>query len=55
MNAQAYNGESVLMEAASSGNPGCVSLLLENGADPNLANAIGHLPIHRAAHYGHFL
>ncbi|KAJ8333347.1 hypothetical protein SKAU_G00422430 [Synaphobranchus kaupii] len=30
-------------------------LLLEYGADANLPNRTGHLPIHRAAHHGHLL
>lgn len=55
MNAQANSGDSVLMEAASSGNPDCVNLLLMNGANPNLASVTGHLPIHRAAYEGHLL
>uniref|UniRef100_A0A3B3T2V6 Ankyrin repeat and SOCS box containing 15 n=1 Tax=Paramormyrops kingsleyae TaxID=1676925 RepID=A0A3B3T2V6_9TELE len=55
VNAQACNGESVLMEAAGSGNPDCVELLLRRGANPDLAGVTGHLPIHRAAYEGHYL
>lgn len=55
MNAQSSKGESVLMDAAGSGNPDCVELLLEHGASPNLASLTGHLPIHRAAYEGHYL
>lgn len=55
VNAQACNGESVLMEAAGSGNPDCVELLLRHGANPDLAGVTGHLPIHRAAYEGHYL
>lgn len=55
MNAQSCKGESVLMNAAGSGNPDCVDLLLEYGASPNLASLTGHLPIHRAAFDGHYL
>lgn len=55
MNAQSCKGESVLMDAAGSGNPDCVNLLLENGASPNVASLTKHLPIHRAAFEGHYL
>lgn len=54
MNSQACNGESVLMDAAGSGNTACVQLLLDNGADPNLPSFTGHLPIHKAAYAGHY-
>ncbi|XP_053096640.1 dynein axonemal heavy chain 12 isoform X3 [Pangasianodon hypophthalmus] len=46
---------SVLFEAAASGNPDIISLLLEYGADPNTPTHTGHLPIHRAAYRGHLL
>lgn len=46
---------SVLFEAAASGNPDIISLLLEYGADPNTPTHTGHLPIHRAAYQGHLL
>lgn len=46
---------SILFEAAASGNPDIVSLLLDNGADPNLPLHSGHLPIHRVAYHGHVL
>lgn len=55
VNAQAYNGESVMLEAARSGNPDCIRLLLAKGGDPNLPNVTGYLPIHRAAIEGHYL
>ncbi|KAK3519072.1 hypothetical protein QTP70_016355, partial [Hemibagrus guttatus] len=46
---------SVLFDAAASGNPDIISLLLEYGADPNTHTHTGHLPIHRAAYRGHLL
>ncbi|XP_030625548.1 dynein heavy chain 12, axonemal [Chanos chanos] len=46
---------SILFEAAASGNPDIISLLLEYGADPNQPTHTGHLPIHRAAYRGHLL
>ncbi|XP_053500152.1 dynein axonemal heavy chain 12 [Ictalurus furcatus] len=46
---------SVLFEAAASGNPDIISLLLEYGADPNTPTHTGHLPIHHAAYRGHLL
>ncbi|XP_061114572.1 dynein axonemal heavy chain 12-like isoform X2 [Conger conger] len=55
VNAQAQDSASVLFEAAGSGNPDIITLLLEYGADANLPNRTGHLPIHRAAHRGHLL
>lgn len=54
MGAQSESG-SVLFDAAESGNPDVVSLLLVRGADPNLPSHSGHLPIHRAAYHGHIL
>uniref|UniRef100_A0A3Q3DBA4 Ankyrin repeat and SOCS box containing 15 n=1 Tax=Hippocampus comes TaxID=109280 RepID=A0A3Q3DBA4_HIPCM len=54
VNSQACNGESVLQDAAGSGNTRCIQLLLDNGADPNLHSATGHLPIHKAAYAGHY-
>ncbi|XP_062247139.1 dynein axonemal heavy chain 12 isoform X1 [Platichthys flesus] len=45
----------VLFDAASSGNPDVISLLLDNGADPNRPLYSGHLPIHRVAYHGHRL
>uniref|UniRef100_A0A3P9LL45 Ankyrin repeat and SOCS box containing 14b n=1 Tax=Oryzias latipes TaxID=8090 RepID=A0A3P9LL45_ORYLA len=44
---------SVLFDAAASGNPDIISLLLDSGADPNFHLHSGHLPIHRVAYYGH--
>lgn len=52
---QASDCASILFEAAGGGNPDSVSLLLEYGADANVAKHSGHLPIHRAAYRGHFL
>lgn len=54
VNSQACNGESVLLDAAGSGNTACIQLLLDNGADPNLPSITGHLPIHKAAYAGHY-
>lgn len=54
VNAQAFNGESVLMDAAGSGNTDCIHLLLKHGANPNLAGITGLLPIHKAAFEGHY-
>lgn len=45
----------ILFEAAASGNPDVISLLLEHGADPNQPLYSGHLPIHRVAYHGHRL
>ena len=55
MNAQAYNGDSVLYDAAGSGNLDCIYLLLQAGANPNIASLACQLPIHRAAYEGHIL
>ncbi|XP_034540783.1 ankyrin repeat and SOCS box protein 15 [Notolabrus celidotus] len=55
VNAQAPNGDSVLYDAAGSGNPDCIDILLQNGANPNLRNLSSQLPIHHAAHEGHYL
>ncbi|XP_068604001.1 dynein axonemal heavy chain 12 [Brachionichthys hirsutus] len=46
---------SVMFDAAASGNPDVISLLLDHGADPNLPLYSGHLPIHRLAYHGHIL
>lgn len=51
----ALGSASVLFDAAASGNPDIISLLLEYGADPNVPTHTGHLPIHRAAYRGHLL
>ncbi|XP_035015331.2 dynein axonemal heavy chain 12 [Hippoglossus stenolepis] len=45
----------ILFDAAASGNPDIITLLLDNGADPNLPLYSGHLPIHRVAYHGHRL
>ncbi|XP_053705709.1 dynein axonemal heavy chain 12 [Synchiropus splendidus] len=45
----------VLFDAAASGNPDVISLLLDHGADPNIPLYSGHLPIHRVAYHGHIL
>ncbi|XP_028308067.1 dynein heavy chain 12, axonemal isoform X2 [Gouania willdenowi] len=45
----------VLFDAAASGNPDIISLLLDYGADPNIPLHSGHLPIHRVAYHGHRL
>ncbi len=54
VNSQACNGESVLLDAAGSGNTACIQLLLDNGADPNLPSMTGHLPIHKTAYAGYY-
>lgn len=41
------------MGGAGSGNPALVRLLLEQGAQADLASNTGHLPVHRAAAKGH--
>ncbi|XP_068196568.1 dynein axonemal heavy chain 12 isoform X2 [Antennarius striatus] len=46
---------SIMFDAAASGNPDIISLLLDHGADPNLPLYSGHLPIHRLAYHGHIL
>lgn len=53
--AQATNGDSVLYDAAGSGNLDCINLLLQHGASPNVASFCSQLPIHRAAYEGHYL
>lgn len=45
----------ILFEAAASGNPDIISMLLDHGADPNKPLYGGHLPIHRVAYRGHVL
>lgn len=54
MGAESETG-SVLFDAAESGNPDVISMLLDHGADPNLPIYSGHLPIHRTAYHGHIL
>ncbi|XP_068561366.1 dynein axonemal heavy chain 12 [Cebidichthys violaceus] len=46
---------SVLFDAAASGNPDIISMLLDHGADPNRPLYSGHLPLHRVAYHGHIL
>lgn len=53
--AQATNGDTVLYDAAGSGNLDCIHLLLQYGASPNTASLCSQLPIHRAAYEGHYL
>lgn len=55
VNAQASNGDTVLYDASGSGNLDCVKLLLQHGANPNVASYACQLPIHRAAYEGHIL
>lgn len=55
VNAQATNGDTVLYDAAGSGNLDSVKLLLQHGANPNVASYAYQLPIHRAAYEGHIL
>lgn len=50
---QAQDEASILYEASSSGDPEVVGLLLDFGADANVAKQTGHLPLHRVAHRGH--
>ena len=52
---QASDSSSILLEAASGGNPDSVILLLQYGADANVPKNSGHLPIHVAADRGHLL
>lgn len=52
---QASDSSSILLEAASGGNPDSIALLLEYGADANIPKNSGHLPIHVAADRGHLL
>lgn len=55
VNAQASNGDTILYDAAGSGNLDSVELLLRHGANPNVASYAHQLPIHRAAYEGHIL
>lgn len=55
VNAQASNGDTVLYDASGSGNLDCIKLLLQHGANPNVASYASELPIHRAAYEGHIL
>ncbi|KAF3855299.1 hypothetical protein F7725_023354 [Dissostichus mawsoni] len=55
VNAQAPNGDSVLYDAAGSGDPDCLNILLQNGANPNVHNLSSQLPVHHAAYEGHHL
>lgn len=44
----------MLQEAAASGSLAVIQLLLDHGADANLPNAAGLLPVHRAALAGRY-
>lgn len=55
VNAKASNGDTVLYDAAGSGNLDSIELLLQHGANPNVASYACQLPIHRAAYEGHIL
>ncbi|XP_029288933.1 ankyrin repeat and SOCS box protein 15 isoform X5 [Cottoperca gobio] len=55
VNAQAPNGDSVLYDAAGSGDADCINILLQHGANPNVHNLNSQLPIHHAAYEGHYL
>lgn len=55
VHAQASNGDTILYDAAGSGNLDSVVLLLQHGASPNVASNAYQLPIHRAAYEGHIL
>lgn len=55
MNAQAPNGDSVLYDAAGSGSPDCIDILLQHGANPNVCTLSSQLPVHHAAYKGHYL
>ncbi|KAJ8016092.1 hypothetical protein DPEC_G00003560 [Dallia pectoralis] len=46
---------SLLFEAVFSGSPDIICLMLDYGADPNMPNQSGYLPIHCAAYHGHLL
>ncbi|KAF7656335.1 hypothetical protein LDENG_00042860, partial [Lucifuga dentata] len=50
---QAQDEASILYEASLSGDPAVIDLLLQHGADANVAKHTGHLPIHRISHRGH--
>uniref|UniRef100_A0A3Q0S2I7 Ankyrin repeat and SOCS box containing 14 n=1 Tax=Amphilophus citrinellus TaxID=61819 RepID=A0A3Q0S2I7_AMPCI len=50
---QAQDEASIIYEASASGKPAVIRLLLEYGADANVAKHTGHMPIHRVAHRGH--
>ncbi|XP_042190695.1 ankyrin repeat and SOCS box protein 15 isoform X2 [Callorhinchus milii] len=55
VHAKTDDGATVLFEAAEGGNPDCITVLLEYGANPNIPDNSGLLPIHRAAQQGHYL
>ncbi|XP_034149480.1 ankyrin repeat and SOCS box protein 3 isoform X2 [Esox lucius] len=55
VNAQAADLATPLLIAAQEGHRGCVELLLDHGADPNLScsDSWPQLPVHAAAEFGH--
>lgn len=55
VNAQADDLATPLLIASQEGHEGCVYVLLDHGADPNLACSSDwpQLPIHAAAEFGH--
>uniref|UniRef100_A0A673XHV8 Ankyrin repeat and SOCS box containing 15 n=1 Tax=Salmo trutta TaxID=8032 RepID=A0A673XHV8_SALTR len=50
VNAPVPNGDSMLYDAAQSGNPDCIDFLLRHGANPNVPSLCSELPIHRTAY-----
>lgn len=53
VNAMDQNGQTVLMQAAATGNMGIVKLLVQAGAQPDLADRAGHDAQWYASHAGH--
>jgi len=54
INAVNLNGYTALHLAITNAPLEAVNILLENGADPNVQNALGNTPLHLAALYGYF-